>query len=275
MVSIDRDSVVAVLAAEWETIAELCTGLDAEEWAQPTDCPGWSVQDNLSHLIGTERMLLGDPVPEIDIGEVPHIRNEIGQINEMWIVERRPWASDRVLAEFRQVTKARLAALAAMTQADFDAESETPAGRDTYGRLMRIRVLDCWLHEQDIRGAVGRPGHIAGPVVEVVLDEFAFAVAFAVAKLGRAPDGSRVLIELSGPAARSWRVQVDNQRGRLVESFDGDAEPTITLRTDAHSYTRLVGGRLSAPEATSSGLVSLEGDLAAAQRILDNLAYMP
>ena len=39
-----------------------------------------------------------------------------------------------------------------MTQADFDAPSWTPAGRDeTYGRFMRIRHYDCFMHEHDIR----------------------------------------------------------------------------------------------------------------------------
>ncbi|MCY4103956.1 MAG: maleylpyruvate isomerase family mycothiol-dependent enzyme [bacterium] len=275
MVTVDRDSVVAALAAEWRAIAELCAALSDAEWAAPTDCPGWSVQDNVSHITGTERMLLGDPVPEVDIGEAPHVHNEIGRINELWIAARRASSPAAVLEEFREVTARRLAALAAMTQADFDAESWTPAGTDTYGRFMRIRTLDCWVHEQDIRGAVDRPGHVSGPVVEMVLDEFAFAVGFAVAKLGRAPDGSRVLIDLTGPAARSWHVQVTDRRGRLVESFDGAAGPTITLRTDAHTYPRLAGGRIAGDAALSAGLVSLEGDLEAAERILAGLGYMP
>ena len=36
---------------------------------------------------------------------------------------------------------------------------------------MRIRVFDCWLHEQDIRDAVGRPGGEDGPAASVALDE--------------------------------------------------------------------------------------------------------
>ena len=275
MVTVDRDAVLAALAAEWQAIAELCAGLTDAQWAADTDCPGWSVQDNLSHITGTERMLSGDPAPDVDTGESPHIRNEIGRMNELWIAERRPWAPAAVLEEFREVTARRLSALDAMTQADFDAESWTPAGNDTYGRFMRIRTLDCWVHEQDIRGAVGRAGHREGPVVDVALDEFGVAVAFAVAKLGRAPDGARVLIDLTGPAARAWRVQIADRRGRLVGAFDSDAEPTITIGTDSHTYTRLAGGRIRGAEAIEQGLVGLGGDTEAAERIVTNLGYMP
>ncbi len=275
MATVHKDTVVAALAAEWQAIADLCAGLEDAEWAFATDCPGWSVQDNVSHIIGTERMLLGNPAPEVDVGDAPHVRNEIGRMNELWIAERRPWAPAAVLEEFREVTARRLSALDGMSQSDFDAESWTPAGTDTYGRFMRIRTLDCWVHEQDIRGAVDRPGHRDGPVVDIVLDEFAFAVAFAAAKLGRAPDGARVLIDLTGPAARAWRVQVADRRGRLVAAFEGDAEPTITIGTDAHTYTRLAGGRIAGAKAIEQGLVSLDGDTEAAERIVTNLGYMP
>ncbi len=275
MVTVDRDTVLAALAGAWTAIAELCAGLTDAQWAADTDCPGWSVQDNVSHITGTERMLNGDPAPDVEVGESPHVHNEIGRMNELWIAERRPWAPADVLAEFREVTAGRLATLEAMTQADFDAESWTPAGQDTFGRFMRIRTMDSWVHEQDIRGAVDAPGHREGHVVEVVLDEFAFAVGFAVAKLGRAPDGARVLIDLTGPAARAWRVQVADRRGRLVDAFDGDAEPTITIGTEVHTYTRLVGGRIAGAEAIAQGLVSLDGDTAAAERIVNSLGYMP
>ena len=275
MVSVDKDTVVAALAAEWEATADLCAGLDGAEWAAATDCPGWSVKDNVSHITGTERMLLGHPAPVVDVGDASHVRNDIGRMNELWIAERRPWEPAAVLEEFQEVTAERLAALRAMTQADFGAESWTPAGNDTYGRFMRIRTLDCWVHEQDIRGATGRAGHVGGPVVDLVLDEFAFAVAFAVAKLGKPPEGARVLIDLTGPAARTWRVQVAERRGRLVDAFDDDADPTITLTTDAHTYTRLAGGRIAGSEAISRGLVTLGGDTAAAERILGGLGYMP
>ena len=275
MLTLDKDRVVAALAEEWKVIAELCAGLDEADWAAPTDCPGWSVQDNLSHIIGTERMLLGEPAPATDAGEAPHAHNDIGRINELWVAERRPRPPAAVLEEFSEVTAARREALAAMTQADFDAESPTPAGTDSYGRFMRIRTLDCWMHEQDIRGAVGRPGHTGGPVVETVLDEFACAVGFAVAKLGQPPEGARVLISLTGPAARDWHVQVRAGRGGLVAGFDGGEQPTLTIRTDAHTYTRLAGGRIAGDAALSAGLVSLEGDVGAAGQILAALVYMP
>ena len=38
----------------WQSIAKLCAPFTEEQWKTPTDCPGWSVQDQISHLVGAE-----------------------------------------------------------------------------------------------------------------------------------------------------------------------------------------------------------------------------
>jgi uncharacterized protein (TIGR03083 family) len=42
----------AALAETWGSLAEACHALVDQEWALPTECPGWDVKDQLSHLIG-------------------------------------------------------------------------------------------------------------------------------------------------------------------------------------------------------------------------------
>ena len=43
----------------WGSIATLCASFTEGEWKLPTDCPGWSVQDQVAHIVGTEAWLLG------------------------------------------------------------------------------------------------------------------------------------------------------------------------------------------------------------------------
>src|SRR5581483_9415322 len=56
----------AALAETWGSLAEACHALVTQEWALPTPCPGWDVKDQLSHLIGIERLLLGETAPTWD-----------------------------------------------------------------------------------------------------------------------------------------------------------------------------------------------------------------
>ena len=54
------EPIVEVLAEEWAAILALGGGLTPDEWSRPTECPGWTVLDLVSHLIGIERTLLGE-----------------------------------------------------------------------------------------------------------------------------------------------------------------------------------------------------------------------
>ena len=43
---------VDMMEAVWRSIGELCQGFSEGQWKTATDCPNWSVQDQLSHLVG-------------------------------------------------------------------------------------------------------------------------------------------------------------------------------------------------------------------------------
>ncbi len=208
---VDQADVLAGLVDVWNRLDELLAGLSDDEWARPTPLPGWNVKDVVAHMIGTESMLLGDATPSVDAGAAPHVRNDIGRVNEVWVVSMADLPPADVLATFRGHTARRLESLRAMDAAAWDAEGFTPAGNDTYGRFMRIRVFDCWLHEQDIRDGVGRPGGEVGTSVELALDEAASVMGFVVGKRAAAPPGSRVAFDLTGPTARRIFVEVGNE----------------------------------------------------------------
>jgi len=133
---------------------------------------------------------------------------------------------------------------------------------------MQIRIFDCWMHEQDVRTAVQHPGNESGDVAERALDEVVLALGYIVGKRGRAPDGSSVLIRLTGPVERELAVQVDG-RARVVEAIEG--APTATLTLSSTLFMRLAGGREYAE--TALGRIDLGGDQALALQLAANLAY--
>jgi uncharacterized protein (TIGR03083 family) len=173
------DQSVENLEIVWRSVAELCSGLDDAQWQLPTSCPGWTVQDQLSHLSGTESMLVGvGPRPEA-LTEVPaHVRNDIGAGNEAVVDLRRAWPPAQVLAEFEEITSTRLEQLHAMSDEDLAQDSWTPIGPGTVRDLLAVRAFDCWVHEQDIREAVGKPGHLDGPVAANALARCLLAMPY-------------------------------------------------------------------------------------------------
>jgi uncharacterized protein (TIGR03083 family) len=267
---IARDTVVPALVAEWSAISGLLASLTPAQWAAPTALPGWSVHDNVSHLIGTESALAGQAPPPgaADAASLPHVRNDIGAANERWVQSLRGESPAAMIGRFEAVTATRRAALEAMSQEEFDAPSWTPAGPGTYGRFMRIRVFDCWMHEQDIRDAVGRPGNDGGPSAQVALSEVADALGYIVGKRAAAPDGATVTIELTGPAKVTWHVLVDG-RARLAPALPGP--PTTALRMSSHLFSRLAGGRL--PVAGHLADITIDGDQDLGTRVARALPF--
>ena len=262
-----KDRIIALLGSEWSALTDLLSGLDFDAWSAPA-LPGWDVHDVVAHMVGTETMLDGGPSPEIPDPVGAHVRNDIGRANEAWIVSLRDRSHAELLADFRAITAKRLASLTAMSVDEFWAPSWTPAGQATYGRWLEIRVFDCWMHEQDIRAAIGRPGREEGPEAEQSLAEVIGALGYVIGKRGRAPDGSSVLIGLTGPIKRELRVLTAG-RAKVVDSLDED--PTATIALSSSLFLRLAGGRQD-PEAALDQ-ISLGGDVALARQLATNLAF--
>lgn len=264
------ESMRTLLSEEFDALDALCAPLDEDAWATPTCLPGWSVKDVLAHVAGVERMLEGEPAPEVDVSHLEHLRNDIARMGEVWVEEMRPLPGAEVLERFRDVVGRRRAALAAMTQEDFDAPSWTPVGKDeTYGRFMRIRHYDCFLHEHDVRGALGvadrpDPAHVASALAEVEP-----ALGYVVGRKAGFPDGTSVRIEVLGPVPRTYLVAVDG-RAAVVDALDGP--PSVTLRLQVMPWFRLTGGRCDAAPLLAAGEVALDGDDELGRRLVENLA---
>ena len=270
--NIPKDRTVAALGEVWASLDELLGGLTDDQWRLASPLPGWSVQDNVSHIVGTEAMLAGEPGPDVNIDRDvnDHVRNDIGAFNEQWVESLRAVAPHEVLSKFRELTAARLDALEQMSVDEWNAESFTPAGKDTFGRFMQIRVFDCWLHEQDIRDAVGRPGHETGLAVEVVLDEMATALGFVVGKKASAAAGQSVTFALTdgGAVVREVHVEV-GERAAVVPALSGPA--TVTLTMPIGVMTRRCAGRVGPDDLLDQ--VVIDGDLSLASSILANQSY--
>ncbi len=234
MVTVDK------LGLVWASISALCRDLTEEQWKTLTECPGWTVQDQLSHLTGTERMLGGKPESGHQATELGHVHNPIGAMNENHVDERRSRAGAAVLAEFDEVTAERLLQLRRSTAEDFAVAAMTPTGPGTVADFLHIRVMDNWVHEQDVRRALGRPGHGSGPAAEHSIDRFLTGLPMVVGKRAKAPQGASVRLVLTGPVHRDVTVVVGERAGF---SEGPVADPTATLRMGSGTYVTATTGR--------------------------------
>jgi uncharacterized protein (TIGR03083 family) len=264
--------VVDLQVQAYEAIDELCSSLTAEEWTRPTECPGWSVQDNLSHITGTESMLLGRPAPEHDPGTKPWVRNPPGASNEIQVDYRRSWPPEKVLDEYREVTSERTTALRALSDDDLNAESWTPIGPGTVRDLIAVRIMDFWVHEQDIRRAINKPGGLDGPVAKHALGRHASALGFVVGKKAAAPDGTTVVFDITGPVGDTIAIGVEGKRANRLGEIPN--KPDVTLTMDLETFNALCTGRWDPQKTLDEGKVTIDGDTDLGRRIVENQNFM-
>jgi uncharacterized protein (TIGR03083 family) len=246
--------------------------LDQDDWARPTDLPGWDVRAVAAHLAHLESELAGNPQPQVDVTDAPHIKGLMGQFTEAGPLARAGWTTDEIIEELETSAAVRYAALRA--DPPTDARASPPGFPGLLGwsweTLLSNRPLDLWMHEQDIRRATGRPGNLDSPAAAHVGSVFARSLPFVLGKKVGAAPGTTVVLDVTGAQLQVLAATVgDDGRGApLAEAPD---RPTATVSLDFEAWVVLAGGRRTAADVE----VGLAGDTGLARRVVESLAVTP
>jgi uncharacterized protein (TIGR03083 family) len=268
------EPIVDVLDHIWSSTLEATEGLDEREWARPSELPGWTLKDCLSHVTTIEAGLLGEPPDPVPVDHLAHVVTSFQAMMEVGVEAWRPLSGAEVRARSADVLPRRVAQLRAMTDEEMSAPSWSPIGEVPYREFLAVRAFDSWMHEQDLRRALGRPGDLDGPSVEPALVRFRAAVPAVVGKRSGAPDGARIVVRTTGPTELELVVE---GRARLVDPAEVASwdRPTVAVTLPFEALVALGGGRWDRERAEAAGGVAYEGDAELGRRVLDSLAFTP
>ena len=259
---------IDMLEQTWRSLSTLGISLSEAQWKTPTALPGWTVQDNYSHIIATERMLQGLPGTEHRVDLPAYVRNPIGEFNEHEVDARRDQPGARVLAEFDELTGQRIRTLRGADEAYFTRETVTPTGPNTVTHFLQMRLMDSWMHEQDVRRALGQAMTLSDDAAAHTVDWMLQFVPMVVGKRAKAAEGESVTLNITGPVERTkWYTVVD---GRATEIDAGMGEPSAAVAMDTETFLLLAMGRCRSNEVR----YELIGDRDLGQRLVDNLCTM-
>ncbi len=269
----DAERLSTLVAVWWEAVDSFTRVLEHvgdDQWATPTDLPGWDVHAIAAHTAHLESLLAGRPHDDVEVGEAPHARGMMGQFTEQGVVARRDRTPDALITEIRESTTARHTQLLADPPTDASAPAPGPFGAIgwTTGLLLRNRPLDVWMHEQDVRRALDLPGNLDSAPARHSADYLMESLPFVVAKRAQAPVGSVVRLEVAGHDPVTAVVGEDG-RGRPADPDDG--APTVTLATDRETFVVLAGGR----RPDERGGVRVSGDAELGERVLAAMGVTP
>ncbi|GAA2739535.1 maleylpyruvate isomerase family mycothiol-dependent enzyme [Kitasatospora cinereorecta] len=259
-----------------EAITELLAPVPTDSWNRPTECPGWSVRDVVSHIIGVESELLGDPRPIHSLpGDLRHVTGEYARYIELPVDKRRCHTPIEVISELEYTVIRRSRALrnARHEPGDLVRWPAGPLSEDVpYVELLRRRAGDVWVLEQDLRRALRTPGNLSAPGALVTRDLLLQGLPDVVARRAGAPAGTTVAFEVTGPVGFLRTVRVDaSGRGTVDESVVLGPDARITL--DWETFVRLACGRVR-PEAVGDRL-RFAGDHELSTRVLAHFSQKP
>ena len=270
----DDASRLAELVETWrQAITEfvaLARDVPEEQWDLPTDLEGWSVKDNVAHTAHLEAVLAGAPEETGALGEPGHVKNLAGAYTEQGVAARRGRPMVALADEIEQSAATRHAALLADPPTDgASPPPRTPGGAPwSTELLLSNRPLDVWMHEQDIRRAIGRPGGFDTRAARHTVAVFGRSLAYVVGKRVGPPAGTTVQLDVTD-AAESWTVRIgDDGRGAFVDTVEA---PTVRIALLAEDFVVLAGGRR--PVGATSP--AFEGDTELGLAVLANFAVTP
>lgn len=272
----DREELAGYVGV-WQGAADdvlaLLDTLDEADWDRPTDLPGWRVRDVAAHLAHLESLLAGLPQPAMDVDEPPaHARPPMGPYTESGVQDRRDRAPAELVAELREAVDRRRTALAADPPTDAAAPATGPLaylGWDTR-TLFANRPVDLWMHEQDIRRAVDRPGGTDSAGARHTVGRLAAALGFVLVKRAGATPGTTLVLEVDGHPPRAFEVSEDGRGKRRREVPE---QPELRLGMTPATFAVLAGGRRDPGDV--EGEVRVEGDDDLARRVLGGMAVTP
>lgn len=259
-------------------LMQLLHDLSDDEWIRPTVCPGWDVKDVTAHLLGVELGNLSrrrdgyqgpsTGAPTDDRWEV--LVDWLADYNERWVeVARR--MSPRVLCDLLDLLGNQMSDYVAGLDPMAIGSSVAWAGPDPAVVWLDVarEYTERWVHQQQIRNAVHRPGLTEPQYLAPVLATFVRALPRALREV-ETLDGTALRLIILGPAGGTWLAV--RRAGVWILACDepGPVEATVTLDDD--TAWRLFTNGIARSEALRR--VEFAGDGVLGLKVLDMVSII-
>lgn len=260
--------------AQREHTALYLEALAPEDWDCPA-LPRWAVRDVVAHLIASDQAsITGAIVKPMILGAGD--RANVERWNDEAVRRWRDRSPEELVAALRR-WGARTASLARLIPGALaQVPLNTPYGRQPTAFLLYLRVWDEWVHEQDIRWALGDPRTEVSQAPPLLIGEALADMVLAVLPRRRLPavplsvGVARLTVDPAPPdgaiTARPVVWGVDFARRQFGARVT--ARPDAEIRVHAAALALLLASRVDWRDLDARWL-SVDGDPELAATLLD------
>ena len=263
------------LFSAWQSgntaVRDLMVDLSQDQLKLPTGCSAWTVQDVFAHIIDIECLMAGDsPLQHQPDWDSLAPLGRSGRVTEIGVDARRGRPLASLIVEFDEITARRTEQFGEGAQ-DLTALVKGPTGTDwQLQRALEMRINDTWVHEQDIRSAIGVPGNLETVGALISARSLLDMLPFAWSKNVQAPPHTSIEIRIISPFEMSGQAVTDAE-GRT--SVTKGATPDVTISGPWSVLLPLLAGRSKSADLTSQ--LEVTGNPVLATRFLAGMDVTP
>lgn len=246
-----------------EQLIRLLRSLTADEWNKPTIAKLWTVKDIAAHLLDTNFRTLSlardqhSLQPDTEINSCSDLVAYLNQLNADWVKASKR-LSPQVLTELLEITGNQCSAY--WKQADLYADavfSVAWAGEQTSKNWFHIarEYSEKFIHQQQIRDAVGKQGILTKELFYPFIDTFMCALPHTYKNVMALID-TVVKVTVTTDIGGSWQI-IKQQAGWVLSTANADSF-TAHVLIDPETAWKLFSKGMTLVEARS--IVSIEGD---------------
>lgn len=275
--SLERAPLLGIANAERQRLGRMIQYADPATWEQPSAAAGWWNRDVIAHLGAGDtiaaQLVAGEPAVELEEFLTSETDGpfDIDAFNAFTVNRRSGLDTREVLTRWGQAADSFLSYCTALSGDDWASNRyDYIAGPIAARYLVQTRVVEWWLHGEDVRATNGLGPQIQHWPIYLTID---LAVRMLPWSLGRAGyDLSRrtVQVEVDGAGEGSWHWGLGTGEAPL-----GHTKPDATISGRAPQLALVAGQRLKPDDVLLSGNVVLGGDRQLADTVLRHLRAFP
>jgi uncharacterized protein (TIGR03083 family) len=271
-----RTQLIGAARAEREGLGRTIQFAPAAAWEAPSACPGWWNRDVMAHMASQDysaaQALAGERPEELD-----DYRNgldasfSIDAYNALIVNRRSGLPYREVLSQWGRAADMLLEAAAGLSEEAWSSRRiDWLAGDIGVPYLLQSRVVEWWLHGDDIRLAAGMELRIQHWPIHLTNDLAIRMLPWSLARAGVAASGYSVGIDLEFAGGGHWHWGLG-----AGEVPDERAKPDAFIEGRALDFAKVAGRRLPAERALEEGTLVVGGDEALADAVLEHVRAYP
>jgi uncharacterized protein (TIGR03083 family) len=273
MSPLDRGFMLGTARAEREAMGRTIQYTPPQAWDQDSLSPGWRNRDIVAHLAASEvaaaAALAGEVSAELEefSKSLEGAPFSLEAFNE-WTVRRRADEPFRVVVrEWGQAADLFLARASQITPEEWITRRVLwTVGEIGVSYLIQSRVMEWWLHGEDILAGGGNPPRLEHPPIFCVNDLAIRTIPYALSLAGQTFPGRSVKIELDAVGGGSWHQGLA-ARDRPAPG----KQPDAIIHGRGYAFALVAGRRVPAEYYLAEGSLQTGGDDALAETVLMHL----